>query len=84
MKLIDKLKELWHNQRASSDFTAPVMVVIAGIIWVIMTPILVSVVQDTNTTGWSFTGATGAITIFNLIPFVFIAGGIVWILKKVL
>lgn len=73
-----------YDTRAVSDYTAPVMVVIAGIMWVIMTPILVDQVQNTNTTGWSFTGYTGAITLFQLIPFVFIAGGIVWILKKVL
>lgn len=73
-----------YDTRGASEYTAPVMVVIAGIMWVIMTPILVDQVQNTNTTGWSFTGYTGAITLFQLIPFVFIAGGIVWILKKVL
>jgi len=74
-----------NDTRAESgDYTAPVMVVIAGIIWVISIPIYVTSVQDTNTTGWSFTGATGAITLFNLMPFVFIAGGVVWLLKKVL
>lgn len=67
-----------------SDFTAPVLVVIAGIIWIIMTPILAEQVVATNTTNWTFTGASGAITLFNLMPFVFIAGGVVWILKKVL
>jgi len=71
-------------KRGASDYTAPVMVVIAGIIWIICIPIYVTEVQDTNTTGWSFTGATGAITLFNLMPFIFIAGGVVWILRKVL
>jgi len=73
-----------NKSGASSEYTMPVMIVIAGIVWVICIPIYVTEVQDTNTTGWSFTGATGAITLFNLMPFIFIAGGVVWILKKVL
>jgi len=73
-----------NDTRGASEYTTPVMMVIAGIIWVICTPIFVDAVSDTNTTGWDFTGATGAITLFQLMPFIFIAGGIVWLLKKVL
>ena len=85
-KLIRKFKDFIEDNRAfgNQDFTAPVLVVIAGIMWVIMTPILVDQVQTTSTSGWNFTGYSGAATLFNLIPFVFIAGGIVWILRKVL
>ena len=69
---------------AGKEYTAPVMMVISGIIWVICVPIYVDAVQDANTTGWTFTGSTGAITLFLLMPFIFIAGGVVWILKKAL
>lgn len=73
-----------YNFIRGSEYTAPVSIVIAGIVWVICIPIYTDQVQNTNTTGWSFTGSSGAITLFNLMPFVFIAGGVVWILKKVL
>jgi hypothetical protein len=64
-----------------TEFTAPIMTVIAGIIWVICTPIFVNQVDTTSTTGWNFTGAAGAITLFQLLPFIFIAGGVIWIVK---
>lgn len=73
-----------NTSAESSEYTAPVMMVISGIIWIISIPIYVDAVQDTNTTGWTFTGATGATTLFLLMPFIFIAGGVVWILKKAL
>jgi hypothetical protein len=66
----------------SSEFTAPIMMVISGIIWVICTPIFVNQVQSTSVTGWNFTGSAGAITLFQLLPFIFIAGGVIWIVKK--
>lgn len=81
---MEGLRFVYDTRGEAGDFTAPVMIVIAGIIWVIMTPILADTVIQTNTTSWNFTGYQGAITLFNLIPFVFIAGGVVWILKKVL
>lgn len=66
------------------EYSAPVSIIIAGIVWVICTPIYVNEIQNTNTTGWDFTGSSGAITLFQFMPFVFIAGGLVWIVRKVL
>ncbi len=68
----------------TSDYAGPVYMIIGGIIWVVCIPIYVTQVQNTNTTGWSFTGSAGAITLFLLMPFVLIAGGVVWILRKAL
>lgn len=66
------------------EYAAPVTIIIAGIMWVICIPIYVNEVQNTNTSTWSFTGSTGAVTLFLFMPFAFIAGGLVWIVKKVL
>lgn len=66
----------------ATEFTAPIMMVISGIIWVICTPIFVNQVQATSTSGWNFTGSAGAITLFQLLPFIFIAGGVIWIVRK--
>ena len=51
-------------------------VLIMVIFFVALIPTIVSQVQDTaviDTTTWNFTGASGAATIFLLIPFVVIA-----------
>lgn len=50
--------------------------VIAIIVIIAVIPTIVTTVQDTNTTGWNFTGSAGAVSLFNLIPFVVIAGAL--------
>jgi len=67
-----------------AGFAAPLMILIGGIIWVICIPIFINEIAGVNTTAWNFTGASGAAVLFQLMPFALIAGGIVWILKKVL
>lgn len=89
--LFARIKYILHSQALvfvldargeATEFTAPIMMVISGIIWVICTPIFVTQVQSTSTSGWNFTGAAGAITLFQLLPFIFIAGGVIWIVRK--
>lgn len=78
-------KSFVSNTRAEgSGYFAPVSILIGGIIWVITIPIFAEQVQETNTTAWTFTGATGAETLYLLMPFVLIAGGVVWIIRKAL
>jgi hypothetical protein len=51
-----------------------IMMTITLILGVILVPIVVDQIQSTNTTGWSFTGHAGAVTLFQLLPFIFIVG----------
>jgi hypothetical protein len=37
-----------------------------------------------NTTGWAFTGVSGAKTMFNLIPFIFIVGIVLYFILAML
>jgi len=71
-----------NDTTGESDYIAPVAMVIAAIIWAICTPIFVDAIQNTNTTGWAFTGSSGAVTLFQLLPFIFIAGGVIWLVRK--
>lgn len=45
-------------------------------------PTIVTQVQDVNTTGWSFTAYEGAETLLLLIPFVVIAGAVLFIISR--
>jgi hypothetical protein len=67
-----------------NNLKSPISILMAGIFWLVLTPIFVDQVQNTNITGWSFTGTAGAITLLHLMPLVFIATGIIWMLKEVL
>jgi len=49
-------------------------IVVITIVLLAMTPTVVDAVQDMNTTGWTFTGSDGAISLIGLVPFVWIAG----------
>jgi len=59
-----------------------VKLVIGIIVGIVMIPIIEFEIRSTNTTAWNFTGSTGAITLFRLIPFIFIAGVIIWFIGK--
>ncbi|MGB9756300.1 MAG: hypothetical protein ACPLVJ_00760 [Candidatus Bathyarchaeales archaeon] len=50
----------------------------------ILVPIIVDQVQSVNTTSWSFTGVSGARTLFGLIPFIFIVGIIIYFMVELL
>ena len=49
-------------------------IVVITIVLLSMTPTVVDAVQNMNTTGWNFTGSTGAIQLLGLVPFIWIAG----------
>jgi hypothetical protein len=66
------------------EATKWIMMVITLILGVILVPIVVDQVQSTNTAGWNFTGYQGAITLFNLLPFVFIVGIVVYFIGSIL
>lgn len=51
---------------------------------VILTPIIVDQVQSANTSSWTFTGASGAKTLFLILPFIFIVGLIVYFIGRLL
>jgi hypothetical protein len=54
------------------------------ILGTILVPIIVEQVQTVNTTGWAFTGVSGAKTMFNLIPFIFIVGIVLYFILAML
>lgn len=56
--------------------------VIGLFVGIIMIPIVEEQVRTTNTTAWDFTGSAGAITLFRLMPFIFIAGVLIWFVGK--
>lgn len=58
--------------------------VIAVIFGVYLTPIVVDAVATTNFTGWNFTGAAGAQTIYLFIPFIFIIGIVIYFIGRLL
>jgi hypothetical protein len=47
-------------------------------------PEMVTQVQTVNTTAWTFTGATGASTLWQLTPFIVIAGIVIAILDDLI
>ena len=54
-----------------------ISLIIVAIAFLATTPIIVDQVQDVNTTGWDFTGYEGAIVLLDLVPFAWIASGLV-------
>ncbi len=64
--------------------TTWILLTITLILGVILVPIVVDQVQSTNTTAWHFTGATGAKTLFMLLPFIFIVGIVVYFIGSLL
>jgi hypothetical protein len=72
------------NDPEGVDATKWVMMVIMLILGVILVPIVVDQVQSTNTTEWTFTGYAGAKTLFNLLPFIFIVGIVVYFIGSIL
>jgi len=61
-----------------------IVMVISLILGVILVPIVVDQVQNVNTTDWSFTGHSGAKTLFLLLPFIFIVGIVVYFIASIL
>jgi hypothetical protein len=61
-----------------------ILITITLILGVILVPIIVQQVQTTDTTGWNFTGHSGAATLFMLLPFIFIVGIVVYFIGSLL
>ena len=64
-------KRLWVNMAIKSNEIIVVLVTLMIVSAIL--PSFVTTVQDVNTTAWSFTGYAGAVTLWNLLPFIFIA-----------
>lgn len=58
--------------------------VISLIFGVYLLPVVVDAIVGTDTTNWTFTGASGAIVLYNLLPFIFIVGMIVYFIGRLL
>jgi len=61
-----------------------IVLAITLILGVILVPIVADQVQSTNTTGWTFTGYSGAKTLFMLLPFIFIVGIVLYFIMAML
>ena len=68
----------------ASKATNWIGLVITLILGVILVPIVVDQIQETNTTGWTFTGYAGAKTLFLLLPFIFIIGLVIYFIGSLL
>ena len=64
--------------------TARIFSVITLLILLAVTPIVVDAIAGVNTTGWDFEGYAGAITLLNLVPFIWIASLLLGIIVSVL
>lgn len=61
-----------------------IILTITLILGVILVPIVVDQVESIDTTAWNFTGSAGAITLFRLLPFIFIVGIVVYFIASIL
>lgn len=53
---------------------ALVLILISALFAVALIPTVITSWQDVNTDAWTFTGATGAATLWDAVPFVLIGG----------
>jgi len=61
-----------------------VVVLVMLIFFSALLPEVVTQVQDVNTTGWSFTGYSGASTLWLMVPFILIAGFVISALDEMI
>jgi hypothetical protein len=89
------LPKKWQNKRGIKNMkfklkdpgmkaTEWIILAITLILGVILVPIVVDQVQTANTTGWTFTGYSGAKTLFLLLPFIFIVGIVLYFILALL
>lgn len=62
-----------ENNQVSKKIIGAIGIVVITITLLALTPTVVDQVQDMNTTGWTFTGAEGAIALLGLVPFIWVA-----------
>jgi len=70
-----------HRRNPSAQWMSLLFMLILG---TILVPIIVDQVQSVNITGWTFTGVTGAKTMFMLLPFIFIVGIVLYFILAML
>jgi len=80
----DTKREVVKVGKTESKATEWIMLTITLILGVILTPIVVEQVQSSNTSSWTFTGSSGAKTLFLLLPFIFIVGIVVYFIASLL
>ena len=51
---------------------------------VYLLPVIIDTIVTTNYTNWTFTGASGAKVLYQLLPFIFIVGMIVYFIGRLL
>jgi len=61
-----------------------VVVLVMLIFFSALLPEVVTQVQDVNTTGWTFTGYSGASTLWLMVPFILIAGFVISALDEMI
>lgn len=66
------------------DGKSAVVILVVLIFVSALLPEVVTQVQGVATTGWNFTGHSGASTLWNLTPFIFIAGFIISMLGELI
>ena len=69
------------KRNKSAEWMAATLTLIIGMILV---PIIVDQVQSVDTSNWTFTGSIGAVTLFGLLPFVFISGIVIYFIASIL
>lgn len=69
-----------------SKATEWIVLVILLLIGISLVPTVVSTIAETNQTDafWNFTGGTAARTLFNLLPFIFVVGLVIYFLIRLL
>jgi len=69
------------KKNPSGKWIALTVMLILGIILV---PMVIDQVQSVNTASWNFTGYQGALTLFQLLPFIFICGLVIYFIGSLL
>lgn len=72
------------SSEVKSKAIAIVGLIISLMIMLVCLPIIVDQIQGLNTSSWSFTGHQGAVVLLQLLPFIFIAGMVVYFIGSIL
>lgn len=82
------LMMLVHDTRAEGSIgtkiSEVISLVVGAIIYVYLIPTFVTAVTGIDTSGWNFTGSTGAIALLLMLPLIFIVGIVIWFIKSIL
>jgi hypothetical protein len=79
------IRKLFKDTRGEVDYAKFIIIVIAIFIATSLVGSMYTQISNTNTTGWSsLTGGSGAVTLYQLIFFVFIASIVIYIVREAL